>query len=110
MIYCALVWAALLAATVTALPTHEQLPFLSPEVTPGDFPTTGVTVLSHPALPHHSVRLREPQGLCDPAVQSWAGYPMWPKDATAKPSRHMFSWLFESRSDPKNDPVVVYAL
>lgn len=88
---------------VVALPAQDQLPF-SLRAPHADYQQHH----SHPALLHHKVRLREPRGLCDPAVKSWAGYLDVAESADGQPSRHFFSWIFESRSDPKNDPVVLW--
>lgn len=92
-----------------ALPAQDQLPFLSssPLFSVPLSSHQDVTIHSHPSLPHHQVRLREPQGLCDPAVKSWSGY-LDVAESDSTPSRHFFSWVFESRNDPKNDPVVLW--
>jgi len=95
-----------------ALPAQDQFPFLSSASSspPFSLPLSSqadVTIHSHPSLPHHQVRLREPQGLCDPAVKSWSGY-LDVAESDSSPSRHFFSWVFESRNDPKNDPVVLW--
>ncbi|GAA6031670.1 hypothetical protein JCM8097_001925 [Rhodosporidiobolus ruineniae] len=74
------------AQEVFALPTSLSSPF---------------TTASHPHHPNHRIRLRHPQGLCD-SVNQTSGYL-----DTAR-GHHAFFWAFESRNDPKNDPVVVW--
>ncbi|GAA5993920.1 hypothetical protein JCM5350_002867 [Sporobolomyces pararoseus] len=88
-----------------ALPAQDQLPFSIP-ASQAPLPQSKH---SHPSLPHHQVRLREPQGLCDPSVKSWAGYlDVAEAENSHSPGRHFFTWIFESRSDPRNDPVVLW--
>ena len=70
----------------------------------------------------------EGAGLCDPSVKQLSGYVRGnPTEPTAqrstpyrvnfpasqfklnqKPERNYFYWFFESRNDPKNDPVVLW--
>ncbi|GAA5837284.1 hypothetical protein JCM3766R1_002184 [Sporobolomyces carnicolor] len=94
---------AALSWSAAGLPAQDQLTFLVPSDAPH-----GLSHHSHPALPRHRVRLREPQGICDSSVKSWAGYLDVAEAAGEEPSRHLFTWIFESRSDPKNDPVVLW--
>ncbi|GAA5905405.1 S10 family peptidase [Sporobolomyces salmoneus] len=89
---------------VTALPTQDQLPFALPAAAPHPQQSHH----SHPALPRHRVRLRGPQGLCDSSVKNYAGYLDVSEAVGEDFSRHFFSWIWESRSDPRNDPVVLW--
>lgn len=93
---------ALLPLTTLAIPS--QFPFTSPAKvnlfnTQSDF-----DVLSHPhpLLKDHSVRIRTPKGLCDPDVEQKSGY------LDTKNGRHFYFWQFDSRNDPKNDPIVLW--
>ncbi|EER18452.1 conserved hypothetical protein [Perkinsus marinus ATCC 50983] len=46
--------------------------------------------------------MRQKDGLCDPSVAQFAGY------FEARPKKSYFFWFFESRSDPENDPTVMW--
>lgn len=59
-------------------------------------------VLSHPSFPEHQLRTRHPKGICDDTVESTAGY------LDTANGRHFFSYQFDSRDDPENDPVVLW--
>ncbi|KWU44075.1 carboxypeptidase Y, partial [Rhodotorula sp. JG-1b] len=48
------------------------------------------------------LRVREPKGLCDPDVRQVSGY------LDTDEGHHFFFWTFESRNDPKNDPVILW--
>ncbi|KAH7911621.1 peptidase S10 serine carboxypeptidase [Hygrophoropsis aurantiaca] len=65
--------------------------------------SNGVTyeLISHPSFQDHSLRITEPN-LCDPSVQQYSGY----LDITE--GKHLFFWFFESRSNPSEDPVVLW--
>ncbi|TIB75548.1 peptidase S10, serine carboxypeptidase [Wallemia mellicola] len=58
-------------------------------------------VLKHDQFPDHRIRLSEPK-LCDAGVQQYSGY------VDISDSRSLFFWFFESRSDPKSDPFVMW--
>lgn len=60
-----------------------------------------VKILTHKAFPEYEIKLKEPK-LCDPNVQQYSGY----LDAGNK--KHFFFWFFESRNNPKEDPVVLW--
>lgn len=81
------------------------------------------TVFKHEDFPTHEIRAIQPMGFCDSTVQQWSGYLDTPNN------RHMYFWwvwrfetrfcykadelalifrFFESRSDPVNDPVVLW--
>jgi len=47
--------------------------------------------------------LQSPSGLCDPSVKQHSGYFTFGKD-----KKQYFFWMFESRSDPANDPTVMW--
>ncbi|KIJ51018.1 hypothetical protein M422DRAFT_65598 [Sphaerobolus stellatus SS14] len=60
------------------------------------------TILAHPAYPNHRVRVKQNgASFCDDSVRSYTGY----LDIEA---RHLFFSFFESRSDPKNDDLVLW--
>ncbi|KAK9897505.1 peptidase S10, serine carboxypeptidase [Cystobasidium minutum MCA 4210] len=60
------------------------------------------TIFKHDEIPTHRIRAIEPRGFCDSTVKQWSGYLDTPND------RHMYFWFFESRSDPVNDPVLLW--
>merc|ERR1711907_120394 len=45
-------------------------------------------------------------GLCDPNVAQLSGY--YKIDAPNKTNEHYFYWMFESRNDPKTDPLLLW--
>lgn len=53
-------------------------------------------------FPSHSMRLKSPQDLGVDSVKQYSGY----LDITG--DKHLFMWFFESRNDPKNDPVILW--
>lgn len=59
---------------------------------------------AHPEFPGHQLRVREPRGLCDPAVKQTSGY------LDTDEGHHFFFWAFESRNDPKTDPVILWCV
>lgn len=95
-------------------------------------------VLDHPNLPAHSLRVvSPPSSICDPSVKSYSGYldvdvdllskhdasshdadafkgsafstSKHEKDGKTKGAiEHFYFWAFESRNDPKTDPVVLW--
>ena len=95
-----------------------QRPFQMPVPTEQD----NVQILSHPSLPAYSVRLhRVPDGVCERApTASWSGYldVLFEKEreaghasALATPPgivEHFYFWAFESRTDPRNDPLTLW--
>ena len=106
------------ALGAAALPA--QIPFTSPAHylpanTQGDF-----QILTLPSFKDHAVRIRTPKGLCDPAVQQRSGYLDVAEARGGKgveqrrgyldAERHFFFWLFDSRNDPVNDPVVLWCV
>ncbi|KAJ7187300.1 Alpha/Beta hydrolase protein [Mycena filopes] len=58
--------------------------------------------VTHPALPGHSLRNKEPT-LCNDSVQQYSGYL-----DVADDSKHLFFWFFESRGSPEGDPLVLW--
>ena len=63
-----------------------------------------VQVLSYDENPAYSMRVREvdPAKLGIDTVKQWSGY------LDYKDSKHFFYWFFESRNDPKNDPIILW--
>ncbi|KAG0148516.1 hypothetical protein CROQUDRAFT_41326 [Cronartium quercuum f. sp. fusiforme G11] len=53
-------------------------------------------------FPDYAIRLREPDGLCDPSVKQYSGY------LDISESKHLFFWFFESRNSPDSDPLVLW--
>lgn len=53
-------------------------------------------------FPDHSVRLKNPKELGVDTVKQWSGY------LDIADDKHLFFWFFESRNDPKNDPVILW--
>ncbi|MBW0479329.1 hypothetical protein O181_019044 [Austropuccinia psidii MF-1] len=53
-------------------------------------------------FPDYAIRLRSPQGLCDPTVRQYSGY------LDISETKHLFFWFFESRNDPQSDPVLLW--
>lgn len=49
------------------------------------------------------LNMQSPSGLCDPSVKQQSGYFTFGKD-----KKQYFFWMFESRSDPANDPTVMW--
>ncbi|RIB17361.1 Alpha/Beta hydrolase protein [Gigaspora rosea] len=58
-------------------------------------------ILTHDAFPEHKIKLKEPH-LCDKTVQQYSGY------LDVNNGKHLFFWFFESRNNPKEDPVVLW--
>lgn len=50
-----------------------------------------------------TLNLQSPSGLCDPSVKQYSGYFSFGPD-----NKQYFFWFFESRSDPANDPTVMW--
>lgn len=112
-----------LVATVRA----AQVPFQLQGKEPADVNPSEYSVLSHPSLPAHSLRLRRvPDGVCErqPGVASWSGYldvdldmlyAEEEKNIGVKKTRpppgiveHFYFWAFESRNDKQTDPVTLW--
>ncbi|BGP14624.1 hypothetical protein JCM10213_002208 [Rhodosporidiobolus nylandii] len=92
------------ASLALALPQPEQV-VLAPPTSPSSpaaLDNASWTTYSHADHPKHKLRLRHPQGLCDPGVKQVSGYV-----DTAR-GHHAFFWAFESRNDPETDPVVLW--
>ncbi len=54
------------------------------------------------SLPEHQLRVKKPLALGVDDVKQYSGY------LDVGSSKHFFYWFFESRNDPKNDPVVLW--
>ncbi|BGP38602.1 hypothetical protein JCM10449v2_002537 [Rhodotorula kratochvilovae] len=60
-------------------------------------------LIQHAEFPGHSIRMREPEALCDASSKQYSGYLDVADDA------HLFYWFFESRSKhPEKDPLVLW--
>ena len=60
-------------------------------------------MIQHAEFPGHSIRMREPEALCDASSKQYSGYLDVADDA------HLFYWFFESRSKhPEKDPLVLW--
>ncbi|EIW87420.1 peptidase S10 serine carboxypeptidase [Coniophora puteana RWD-64-598 SS2] len=64
-------------------------------------PVLADNIANHPAFEGYQLRIKEPT-FCDPSVQQYSGY----LDITE--GKHLFFWFFESRSNPSEDPVVLW--
>lgn len=53
-------------------------------------------------FPDYAIRLRSPQGLCDPSVKQYSGY------LDISESKHLFFWYFEARNNPEEAPMVLW--
>ncbi|KAH8915561.1 hypothetical protein BT69DRAFT_1356468 [Atractiella rhizophila] len=58
-------------------------------------------LVTHSTFPDYALKLKQPK-LCDTSVKQYSGY----FDVGVK--HHLFFWYFESRSDPVNDPLVLW--
>ncbi|KAH9915468.1 serine carboxypeptidase [Epithele typhae] len=66
----------------------------------GALSSSQFTTLRHPAMPYHSIRIKESR-FCDTGVKTYTGY-------IDIGLRHMFFYFFESRHDPDNDPLLFW--
>jgi len=110
--------AAFLPATVLANSnSDQQITFLPPSPSPALS-----SVKPHPNLkiqtttrngvdferitmdefPQYAIRVRSPEGLCDPTVRQYSGY------LDISETKHLFFWFFESRDRPESDPLVLW--
>lgn len=53
-------------------------------------------------FPQYAIRVRSPEGLCDPTVRQYSGY------LDISETKHLFFWFFESRDRPESDPLVLW--
>lgn len=59
------------------------------------------------AFPMHSLRVKKtPESLGLDKVKQYTGY--FDVNKEGEDGKHLFYWFFESRNDPKNDPIVVW--
>ncbi|KAJ9474169.1 putative serine carboxypeptidase [Pseudozyma hubeiensis] len=127
-VYNSFIAVAMAAAAVTQA---AQIPF-SLQRSHQQQPQEPAAVLEHPHLPAHSLRVvSPPPSICDPSVKSYSGYldvdvdllskhdsphsngafsiNKHEKDGRTKGAiEHFYFWAFESRNDPKTDPVVLW--
>ncbi|KAI8904851.1 Alpha/Beta hydrolase protein [Gorgonomyces haynaldii] len=54
------------------------------------------------AFPRYSLRIKEDVQLCDPSVKQVSGY------LDVDDDKHFYFWFFESRSQPKTDPLALW--
>lgn len=115
---------SVVAAIAAAVAEAAQIPFSLQQSASGQ-----AKVLVHPNLPAHSLRVvSPPSSLCDSTVKSYSGYLDVDVDRLSHhdPSSHLsvakheedghtkgaiehfYFWAFESRNDPKTDPVVLW--
>lgn len=59
-------------------------------------------VVVNQALPNHSLRFKSPEVLGVDSTKQYSGY------LDVADGKHLFFWSFESRNDPKNDPIVLW--
>lgn len=62
----------------------------------------GFSIHVHPAFPNYELRVKSPQLDLDSVTQHSGYIDILDED------KHFFFWLWESRSDPKNDPVILW--
>lgn len=119
----------LLLSAVASLSYAAQVPFLNDKVVAStNQQHNTVSTFTHPAFPAHTLRFVQPPGeICEShkGTRSWSGYldvnldELWKHEEhheeenvdPAKPAgviEHFWFWAFESRSDPKNDPTVMW--
>lgn len=84
MQFSAVLLAAISAAFALAAPAQDALPF------------------SLKAFPNVELTSQHNNGLGLDSVNEYTGY------LTANETEHFFYWAFESRNDPKNDPVILW--
>lgn len=60
------------------------------------------SVVTNEDLPSHALRFKSPESLGVDKVKQWSGY------LDVDDGKHLFFWMFESRNDPKNDPIVLW--
>jgi carboxypeptidase C (cathepsin A) len=63
---------------------------------------TAWNVHSHKAFPRYSMRMKDDIKLCDPNVKQVSGY------LDVDDDKHFYFWFFESRDQPKTDPLVLW--
>ncbi|CAG8576989.1 7165_t:CDS:2 [Ambispora leptoticha] len=58
-------------------------------------------ILTHDDFPDYDIKMKEPK-LCDSSVKQYSGY------LDASSNKHFFFWIFESRNNPKTDPITLW--
>lgn len=74
---------------------RSRIPFLSEQ---WDY-----EVKNDAKFPNHGIRIKSPEGLGLDSVKQYSGYLDIEED-----EKHLFFWFFESRNDPKNDPLILW--
>lgn len=121
--------AALLSTVALTASEAAQLPFLSKTVSSQHQELASIiSTFSTPSLPAHTLRFVQPPGdICEShkGTRSWSGYldvnldELWKHkqlngesvDEDEHPKgviEHFWFWAFESRSNPKEDPTVMW--
>ncbi len=98
----------LLFAVFSSFTAADQSLFNKPvDVSIGDqVKETKETILEHKDYPHHKIRLLHTptSSICDGDTKGYSGY------LDVEDTKHFYFYFFESRSKPKEDPLIVRSL
>lgn len=80
-------------------------PFSGPGGRPSKFVQTQdwAKVVENPLYPNYALRVKDPSKLGVDDTKQWSGY-----IDVLEEDKHFFFWMFESRNDPENDPVILW--